>query len=181
MAKCQGWISSCFAGRARASPVNQDGWLNLQRSRNKHKTNGGDRFCLEYNQSSTPACSSALLKLRSLLEYHFSLPEWVVYRVFAMKRLLLPLALCWFRQARLLPGNLAMTGGMTNANMLLMGLTELPMSVEVFMGGERYFRYLLERRGWGCRPLQCNWKLAYWIPRFITRRCLWQFVEYCNW
>ena len=37
-----------FAGRARASPVNQDGWLNLQRSRNKHKTNGGDRF-LEYN------------------------------------------------------------------------------------------------------------------------------------
>ena len=44
--------------------------------------NGGYRLCSEYNQSSPPACSDTSFKLRPLFEYHFSLPEWVVYRVF---------------------------------------------------------------------------------------------------
>ena len=163
-----------FAGRALPSPVNQDGWLNLQRSRNNHKTNGGDRFYLEYNQSSPPACSSALLKLRSLLEYHVSLPEWVVYRVFCNETVTAArYRFAGFVKPGYCLGTWRWLAGWPMRICYWWGQQSCRCLSRYLWEGRDIFRYLLERRGWGCRPLQCNWKLAYWIPRFITRRCLW--------
>ena len=72
-----------------------------------------------------------------------------------------------------------MTGGMTNANMLLMG-QQSAMSVEVFMGGRDIFRYLLERRGRVVGPAM-QLKVGLLNTKVYHARAYDWLVEYCNW